>query len=103
MSHINVEIVASLNSVKYVYKYIHKGHDRAELAFRFKNDEIAAHVDARYVGPAEASWRLFGFPLHGMSHHIDRLAVHLESMQSCLYEKARRGQLACAQCGARQL
>ena len=85
--HINVEIVASLKSVKYVYKYIHKGHDRAELAFRFKNDEIAAHVDARYVGPAEASWRLFGFPLHGISHHIERLAVHLKSMQSCLYEE----------------
>ena len=85
--HINVEIVASLKSVKYLYKYIHKGHDRAELAFRFNNDEIAAHVDARYVGPAEGCWRIFGFPLHGMSHSAQRLAVHLPDMQACMYEK----------------
>ena len=35
------------------------------------------HVDARYVGPAEGCWRLFGSPLHVKSHHVERLAVHL--------------------------
>ena len=28
-AHINVEIATSVQSVKYLYKYIYKGHDRA--------------------------------------------------------------------------
>ena len=94
--HINVELVASLKSVKYIYKYVHKGHDRAELAFRFQNDEIAAHIDARYVGPSEGCWRLFGFPLHAMSHNVERLAVHLPGMQACMYEEGAERE-ACEQ------
>jgi len=30
-SHINVEIVSSIRSVKYLYKYIYKGHDAASM------------------------------------------------------------------------
>ena len=29
--HINVEIVSSIKSVKYLYKYIYKGHDAAAI------------------------------------------------------------------------
>ena len=88
--HINVEIVGSLKSVKYLYKYLHKGHDRADLSMNSDNDdEISAHLDARYVGPAEACWRIFSCPLHGTSHHIERLAVHLPQMHSCIYEEGK--------------
>ena len=83
--HINVEVVTSLKSVKYLFKYVHKGHDRADLEMKFNNDEIKAHIDARYVGPAEACWRLFGFPLSGLSHHVERLAVHLKDQNSLLF------------------
>ena len=87
--HINVEVVTSLKSVKYLFKYVHKGHDRASLDMRRGPDEIEAHLDARYVGPAEACWRLFGFPLHGMSHHVERLAVHLPDWKSVVFEEGR--------------
>ena len=50
--HINLEVVASIKAVKYLYKYIHKGHDRAELTMG--TDEISQHLNARYVGPPEA-------------------------------------------------
>lgn len=30
-AHINVEVCATVKSVKYIYKYIFKGHDRAQV------------------------------------------------------------------------
>ena len=52
-------------SIKYIYKYLHKGHDRAFLKLK-KNkqnddikrtyDEISDYIDSRYVSPMEAAW-----------------------------------------------
>ena len=50
-------------------------------------DEIKSYVDTRYVGPPEACWRLLGFDLHGRSHTIQRLAVHLPNDKMCFFEK----------------
>ena len=83
-AHINVEVVTSIKSVKYLYKYSYKGHDRATLELGV--DEIKDHVDARYVGPPEAVWRLLEFPMSGRSHHIERLALHLEDQQAVTFE-----------------
>jgi hypothetical protein len=33
-AHINVEYAQSLKTIKYICKYIHKGHDRAEVRVR---------------------------------------------------------------------
>ena len=33
-AHINVEVCASIKAVKYVYKYVYKGHDRVMLHFK---------------------------------------------------------------------
>ena len=37
--HINVEVCARIRCVKYIYKYIYKGHDRTTMVLR-KGDEI---------------------------------------------------------------
>jgi PIF1-like helicase/Helitron helicase-like domain at N-terminus/Helicase len=96
--HINVEICSSVKSVKYLYKYVFKGHDACSMHIhqgvaegenpenRFNYDEIEQFVDSRYVSPPEAMWRLFKFPLHGKSHTIIRLAVHLEGQEGILFE-----------------
>ena len=81
--HINVEYCATIRAVKYLYKYGCKGHDRAALALAVPSgeervvDEIEEHLDARYVGPPEAVWRLLEFPMAERSHHVERLDVHL--------------------------
>lgn len=77
--HLNLEFCGTIKAVKYLYKYTYKGHDRASLEFEV--DEIKAFVDARYVGPPEATWRIFGFHMHGKSHNVERLAVHLPFKQ----------------------
>uniref|UniRef100_A0AC34QDY1 Helitron helicase-like domain-containing protein n=1 Tax=Panagrolaimus sp. JU765 TaxID=591449 RepID=A0AC34QDY1_9BILA len=80
--HINVEVVASIKSIKYAFKYIFKGHDRAAIKIDDQNlildyDECNSFSDNRYIGVYEACWRLLEFPIHGRSHSILRLPIHL--------------------------
>jgi hypothetical protein len=50
--HVNVEVAVVIQAIKYLYKYICKGHDRSYLGLEC-NNEIKAFVDARYIGPVE--------------------------------------------------
>uniref|UniRef100_A0A453T3F5 ATP-dependent DNA helicase n=1 Tax=Aegilops tauschii subsp. strangulata TaxID=200361 RepID=A0A453T3F5_AEGTS len=66
--HINIEVCSSIKAVKYLYKYIYKGHDKASFNIDQPDadgniDEIKRYVDARWITPPEAMWRIFGFPL----------------------------------------
>nr|XP_040253796.2 uncharacterized protein LOC120971447 [Aegilops tauschii subsp. strangulata] len=59
--HINVEVCSSIKAVKYLYKYIYKGHDKASFSIDQPDadgniDEIKRYVDARWVTPPEAMW-----------------------------------------------
>ena len=80
-AHLNVEVVSNIRLVKYIFKYAYKGHDRAHVEIGERPDEIQQHIDARYLGAAEAVWRLFEFPIHGASHTVERLSVHLPGQQ----------------------
>ena len=91
-AHINVEVVSSIRLVKYMYKYVYKGHDRANVDVADAADEIKAHIDARWVGPSEAVWRLLEFPMHGSSHSTQRLAVHLPGENQILFEDGEEAQ-----------
>ncbi len=72
----NVECAVSFASLKYVNKYIYKGHDRTTLQVSNK-DEIKSYIDARYVSAIESTWRLYLFPLHDRSPAVVRLQIHL--------------------------
>ncbi|UYV84546.1 hypothetical protein LAZ67_X002584 [Cordylochernes scorpioides] len=93
IAHINVEVCASVKSVKYLFKYVYKGHDRAEVEVSVgeldmesrAHDEIKNFLDARYVSAPEAMWRMFEYRLHAHSHTICRLAVHLPNFQSVYF------------------
>ncbi|XP_019156692.1 PREDICTED: uncharacterized protein LOC109153274 [Ipomoea nil] len=84
--HINVEVCASIKCVKYIYKYIYKGHDR--VAFSVSSgeevidfDEIKEYQNARWVSPPEAAWRIYGFSLAEIKPAVVDLQVHLENYQ----------------------
>ncbi|TVU30935.1 hypothetical protein EJB05_22589, partial [Eragrostis curvula] len=84
--HINVKIACSIKSVKYLYKYIYKGHDRASFSVdKSENDdivinEIKQYQDARCITPSEVAYMLYRFPLYYVSPPVLQLAVHLEGM-----------------------
>ncbi|GBN37099.1 hypothetical protein AVEN_208321-1 [Araneus ventricosus] len=50
---IHVEVCASIKSVKYLYKYVYKGHDAASIRFEnektLDQDEILSFLDGWYV------------------------------------------------------
>jgi hypothetical protein len=87
--HINVESCASVKSVKYLFKYVYKGHDCANIALAehgtLQHNEIQTFMDSRYVSAPEAAWRLSGFNMHEQSHTIVRLQVHLPNEQNVYF------------------
>lgn len=89
--HLNIEICCDIKVVKYLYKYVHKGHDK--IAFRISPDkggncvnEIENFRNARWVSPPEAVWRIYGFPLSAMHPSVLMLQVHLENFQTVRFE-----------------
>ncbi|XP_065679048.1 uncharacterized protein LOC124814923 [Hydra vulgaris] len=78
-AYINVEACMSVKAVKYLYKYIYKGHDCANVLIneQVNHDEINTFLDCRYVSAPEALRRIFEYPISHMSHSIISLKVHL--------------------------
>lgn len=90
-AHINVLIPNSDNPIKYLYKYVLKGTDKAAFFIRkaFKNhpqNEIKRFIDARYIAACEAIWRIFKFRLHGMYPNVVKLQMHLNNIQQIPFD-----------------
>ena len=62
--HINVEVCTALSVIKYLYKYVYKGSDKAIITIetvrgegqqsRLEPNEILRFLSARYLSPVEA-------------------------------------------------
>jgi hypothetical protein len=90
--------------VKYLFKYVNKGYDCAQVGFQNSNtpasdsqtppighsrnvpdqgngiDEIEEYIRSRYLSSCEAFWRLLGFSIHGKFSAVECLCVHLPGM-----------------------
>ncbi|CAC5384605.1 unnamed protein product [Mytilus coruscus] len=94
-AHINFEICSSVKAVKYLNKYVYKGHDKIMAGIQTiqadseDHNEITQFVDARYVSASEGSWRIFHYDLHNRSPAIQRLAVHLPGQEQIVYTKGK--------------
>ncbi|GAA0178533.1 hypothetical protein LIER_42173 [Lithospermum erythrorhizon] len=89
--HINVEICCDIRVVKYLYKYIHKGHDKVLFCIAPNTPgsniyEISDFQNERWVSPVEATWRIYGFLLNGMFPSVVQLQVHLPNFQTIQFE-----------------
>ncbi|GBM17082.1 hypothetical protein AVEN_133341-1 [Araneus ventricosus] len=95
-AHINIEVCASVKSVKYLYKYAYKGHDAASVRLQkesaLDHDEILSFVEGRYVNAPEAMWRLNEFNLSHKFHTVVRLAVHLPQQQPIVFQDGLEAQ-----------
>ena len=89
--HLNVAVCASIEAVKYLYKYLHKGPDRAMVSAEHAEDEIAAFQDMRYIGAAEAGWRIMGFDLYEMKPAVVVLDLHQDGEQPVFWRDDQPG------------
>ncbi|KAK9733811.1 hypothetical protein RND81_04G093900 [Saponaria officinalis] len=85
--HLNVEVCSTILAVKYLYKYVYKGHDK--ISFNVVPDgsttvidEIDQYQSGRWVSPCEAAWRIFGFDLFEIHPPVMLLPIHLKNMQT---------------------
>ncbi|XP_071694373.1 uncharacterized protein [Rutidosis leptorrhynchoides] len=103
-AHINVEWCGWTMLIKYLFKYISKGTDfiaahipkpvvgdTSVNAEQNRNyDEIRNFVDARFICPHEACWRIFNFPIHFREPAVPILSVHLKDMQLVKFRSNQR-------------
>ena len=95
--HLNVEVVTTAYSIKYLFKYVFKGADNASAAVhatRRIQDRIGHYQDHRYLGSAEAFWRLFGFDTRWRSDTVYRMAVALPEEREVRYREGEEEEAA---------
>ncbi|XP_049387184.1 uncharacterized protein LOC125851434 [Solanum stenotomum] len=93
-AHINVEVCNYTRSVKYLFKYVHKGSDRATAIIEStgtptENDEIKKYLDCRYISATEACWRIYSFDIHHRQPAVERLPFHLHGQNTIIFEESR--------------
>ncbi|XP_071729034.1 uncharacterized protein [Rutidosis leptorrhynchoides] len=96
-AHINVEWCNRSRAIKYLFKYLNKGPDRATIVIQenvptqnssgipekiIDVDEIRNYLDYRYLSPCEAAWRLFSYDIHFSKPSVIKLSYHLPNQQS---------------------
>jgi hypothetical protein len=93
-AHINVEWCNQSRSIKYLFKYVNKGHDRVTAGFYHASnnkdnprvlDEIKMYYDCRYLSACEAVWRIFVFDVNYRDPSVERLDFHIENEQSIIF------------------
>jgi hypothetical protein len=95
--HINIEVYNNICAVKYLFKYVYKGHDRATVEISCHNDnaiegnvveanEIKKYFDCRYVFASEVAWRIFKFDMHERFLVVEHLQYHLPNQQMLLFD-----------------
>src|SRR6267142_4730654 len=88
-------------AVKYIYKYVYRGHDRTTMEFGRCKDEIKQYLDARYISSCEALWRLYLFGMQKQVPNVVRLQVHLYKEQGVTFREDEDGQDVIAECSDR--
>ena len=59
--YINIEVCASVSTIKYIYKYIYKGVDYMTLKLTNKYNKIIQYLNSYYISLYQIIWNLFKF------------------------------------------
>ena len=89
--HMNVEACMTIAAVKYLYRYIYKDHDCADVRIReqWHHNNIDHYLSTRCVSAMEAAWNIFAFPVQHMLHSVERFLVHEFGLQNVVFEEGR--------------
>ncbi|RID81149.1 hypothetical protein BRARA_A03747 [Brassica rapa] len=101
-AHVNVEWCNKSTAIKYLFKYITKGVDRAAFVFQKDGDQIPSdqastsqkpineidnYLEGRYLSACESMWRTFKFDIHHNSPAVQKFPVHLPNEQTAVYDE----------------
>ena len=103
-AHINVEWCNQSKAIKYLFKYINKGPDRATMLVQEnvrRNeisgkkqindvDEIKSYLDCRYISTCEACWRIYQFDIHYRNPAVEQLSFHLQDEHTVTFTNNKR-------------
>lgn len=94
--HINVKSATAIGAVKYLFKYAYKGNDWGSFVVQEDSqviDETQDYLDARYISPAEACYRLFCILSASiLPRSPDYLCTCREKRRSCSAPQWKPGQ-----------
>ena len=81
--HINFEAANTSHIFSYLFKYIHKGTDKASFFIESEDnpdaifDKIKLFWTGRYLSAGEAAWRILGFHITRKDPSVTCLPIHL--------------------------
>nr|GEX04969.1 helicase [Tanacetum cinerariifolium] len=94
--HINIEWCKRSKVIKYLFKYLNKGPDRATIMVEenvrrgtseapeqvVEVDEIKNYLNCQFIAPCEAVWHLFSFDIHHSYPTMMQLNFHLPNQNA---------------------
>jgi hypothetical protein len=86
-AHINVEVSANIQSVKYLFKHVYKGPNHVAAGITGPTNEIQQYIDAQYLNVAEGVDSLLSFKKHTEWPLVIRLVVHLPGQHNVIFNE----------------
>jgi hypothetical protein len=87
--HINIEFIGSFLTIKYVYKYVHKGVDVSTIGIENikDKDEVTRFINARTIDPYDAHWRMSEYRVQERFPAVQKLAIHTEGQHQVIFKE----------------
>ena len=87
--HTNVEFIGSFLTIKYIYKYVHKGVDVSTIGIENMNDkdEVTRFINARTIDPYDAHWRISEYRVQERFPAVQKLAIHTDGQHQVIFKE----------------
>ena len=82
---VNLQAAQSIKSPKYIFKYITKGHDKANAKIVNEKDEVERQLQCRYISPTQAVWAIMQYRDRANYPAVQQLALHLKNAQNIVF------------------